>query len=97
MPISTTTNLRHDICSLPVIVLTAKYRFIAENPNELCIEPRDYLKLLERPGNGWLKVQMLDKYDQVGLIPASYVSIAVNDIINPISRVDKRVSQRCYY
>jgi len=85
VPISTTTNLRHDICSLPVIVLTAKYRFIAENPNELCIEPRDYLKLLERPGNGWLKVQMLDKYDQVGLIPASYVSIAVNDIINPIS------------
>ena len=85
LPISVTTNPRQNNSSLPVIVLTAKYRFIAENPNELCIEPRDYLKLLERPGNGWLKVQMLDRYDLVGLIPASYVSIAVNDIINPIS------------
>lgn len=92
-PLTNTTSLislplatpNHQDFPYPVVVLTAKYRFTAENPNELCIDPKDYLKLLERPGNGWLKVQKLDKYDQVGLIPASYVSIAVNDIMNPIS------------
>ena len=69
----------------PVIVLVAKYKFEAENPEELSIDVRDYLKLLEREGNGWLKVQMLEKNDKVGIVPASFVGIAVNDIVNPIS------------
>lgn len=69
----------------PVVVLIAKYHFSAANEQEISIEPKEYMKLLDRPGNGWLKVQKLDKYDVIGYVPASYVSIEVNDTANPIS------------
>ncbi|KAK6461945.1 hypothetical protein DFJ63DRAFT_206870 [Scheffersomyces coipomensis] len=68
-----------------IIVLVAKYGFSGENPQELSIETKEYLKLIERLGNGWLKVSRLDNSFDMGLVPASYVDIAVNDASNPIS------------
>lgn len=44
-----------------------------------------FLKLLDRPGNGWLLVQFLDSYRARGLVPATYVDIEVNDTRNPVS------------
>lgn len=68
----------------PVIVLRAKYDFNAESPVEISVRRNDYVKLVHRPGNGWLLVKFIDKTDS-GLIPASYVDIAANDIQNPIT------------
>lgn len=68
-----------------IVVLVVKYSFKAESAAELSVAAKDYVKLLSRPGNGWLEVQHLDKFDTSGLIPASYVDIEVNDLLNPIS------------
>lgn len=68
----------------PVIVLRARYDFTAESPVEISVKRNDYVKLVHRPGNGWLLVKFIDKTDS-GLIPASYVDIAANDIQKPIT------------
>lgn len=67
------------------IIIVAKYSFEAESPQELSVTKGDVLKLLDRPGSGWLLVKFIDKVHAPGLIPASYVDIAVNDPINPIT------------
>jgi len=67
------------------IILVAKYTFTPESPNELFVKKGDILKLLDRPGNGWLLVKFIDKVTKPGLVPASYVGIAVNDPQNPIT------------
>ena len=45
----------------------------------------DILKLLDRLNNGWLLVKFIDRVQSPGLIPATYVDIAVNDPLNPIT------------
>ncbi|CAH2350119.1 hypothetical protein CLIB1423_01S02916 [[Candida] railenensis] len=68
------------------VVLRAIYDFRAESECELTVSCGDYLKLLDKPGDGWLYVQILEKYDCKGLVPASYVDIEVNDTQNPVTR-----------
>ncbi|WEJ95195.1 hypothetical protein PSN45_002708 [Yamadazyma tenuis] len=70
--------------SFGTIILSAKYDFCAENAEELSIRRNDYLKLIDRPGDGWLRVRNVSN-KRIGLIPASYVKIAVNDLISPIT------------
>lgn len=70
--------------SVPVVVLRSKYNFCAQNATEVSIRANDYFKLLDRPGNGWLMVQCIDR-NETGLIPALYVEIAVNDAKTPVS------------
>ncbi|EGW30857.1 uncharacterized protein SPAPADRAFT_68091 [Spathaspora passalidarum NRRL Y-27907] len=74
------TKARH---SYPVLL--AKYEFKAERDGQLNIKAGDYLILIERPGNGWLEVHHIDNKESRGLIPASFVDIAVNDCVNPVS------------
>lgn len=87
-PYSSTSNvsfIHSPTYSYPVVVLRARYDFNLEDNQEISVKANDYLKLLDRPGNGWIKVSYLDKVNETGLIPASYVDIAVNDQVNPIS------------
>lgn len=71
--------------SQPVIILRVKYEFTPKTSNELKVVPDEYLKLVEKLGNGWLLVQHIDKiHNRPGLVPASYVTIVVNDSVNPI-------------
>lgn len=67
------------------IIVVVKFDFEAEGKNELSIKKGDILKLLDRPGNGWLLVKFIDKIKDPGLIPAFYVDIAINDVKNPIT------------
>ena len=67
------------------IILVAKYEFHAENANELSVKQGDVLKLIDRPGNGWLLVKFIDKVVAPGLVPACYVDIALNDPKNPVT------------
>lgn len=67
------------------IIVVAKFDFNAESNNELSIRKGDILKLLDRPGNGWLLVKFIDKITDPGLIPAFYVDIAINDVKNPVT------------
>ncbi|KAG7665224.1 uncharacterized protein J8A68_001280 [[Candida] subhashii] len=69
-----------------VVVLVSKFKFQAETKYELSVSPKEYLMLLERCGNGWVKVQSLESKDRVGLVPASFLEISVNDPINPVSQ-----------
>lgn len=67
------------------VIVVLKYRFDAESDHELLVVKGDILKLVDRPGNGWLVVKFLDKMHPPGLIPSSYVDIAVNDPVNPVT------------
>lgn len=67
------------------VIVICKHGFTAENKYELTIHKGDILKVLERPGNGWLLVQFIDTVNKYGLIPAKYVDIAVNDPLDPIT------------
>ncbi|CCG20773.1 hypothetical protein CORT_0A03850 [Candida orthopsilosis Co 90-125] len=69
----------------PTIILVAKYSFTAESSNELSVTKGDILKLLDQPRDGWILVKYIDKLHSPGLIPATYVDIAVNDQTNPIT------------
>lgn len=69
----------------PVVILQMKYDFLAELPIELTCRAGEYLKFMERPANGWIYVKLIDRTGS-GLVPASYVDIAVNDMQNPISQ-----------
>lgn len=69
----------------PTIILVAKYSFTAESSNELSVTKGDILKLLDQPRDGWVLVKYIDKVHPPGLIPATYLDIAVNDHINPIT------------
>lgn len=71
--------------SLGTVILVARYDFQAETDEELNIKANDFLKLLQRPGDGWLQVKKVTT-KETGLIPASYVKIAVNDLISPITQ-----------
>lgn len=42
------------------VIVICKHGFTAENKYELTTHKGDILKVLERPGNGWLLVQFLD-------------------------------------
>lgn len=70
--------------SVGTVILRALFDFLAETEEELPLKANDYLKLLERPGDGWLRVKHVAN-SREGLIPASYVKITVNDLINPIT------------
>ncbi|KAK6456059.1 uncharacterized protein RJT20DRAFT_134832 [Scheffersomyces xylosifermentans] len=78
------------------IILVCKYSFKAENHNELSVNKGDILKLLDRPGNGWLLVKFVDKLREPGLIPALYTDIAVNDKHNPITLTWLQSSSQSY-
>lgn len=67
------------------VILICQHGFTAENKYELTTHKGDILKVLERPGNGWLLVQFIDTVNKYGLIPAKYVDIAVNDPLDPIT------------
>lgn len=66
------------------IILVAKYSFAPESENELQIKKGDILKLLSVT-SGWLLVKFIDKIKLPGLIPASYIDIAINDQKNPVT------------
>lgn len=70
--------------TVPVVILRAKYSFSAQASPEISVGQSDYAKLIDRPGNGWLMVQCIDR-NATGLVPALYMSIAVNDVNNPVS------------
>lgn len=73
-------------CRLDVsVILVAKFRFNAENPHEISVNKGDILKLLDRPGNGWLLVKFIDKLEKPGLVPATYVEIVLNDLVSPVT------------
>ncbi|CAK9436009.1 uncharacterized protein LODBEIA_P05860 [Lodderomyces beijingensis] len=67
------------------IILISKYRFNAECPKEISMQPRCFYKLIEKVGNGWLKVCQVENGSNVGLCPASYMDIAINDSAHPIT------------
>lgn len=67
----------------PTVVLRAKYSFHAQSLPEISIRQDEYVKHVDRPGNGWLMVQCIDRY-ACGLVPALYVEIAVNDAKFPV-------------
>lgn len=67
------------------IILVCKYGFVAESPKEISVNKGDILKLLDRPGNGWVLVKFVDRLTTPGLVPASYVDIAINDPMHPIT------------
>lgn len=81
-PISEAPDSKFD--SFSTVILMCKYEFVGESKHELSIKPNEYVKLLDRIGDGWLRVKHVNR-DKIGLIPASYVKIAVNDLINPIT------------
>lgn len=67
------------------VSLVCKYDFEAENDAELNIKKGDLVKMLDKVGDGWILVKYLDKIERPGLIPSSYVDIAYNDVVNPIT------------
>lgn len=67
------------------VILIAKYDFQAESSNELLVKKGDVLKLLDRLTNGWVLVEFIDKMVGPGLVPSTYVDIAVNDSLHPIT------------
>ncbi|KAI5968741.1 hypothetical protein CANMA_002177 [Candida margitis] len=75
----------YDVYDPLQIILVSKYAFAAESPRELSIKPKQFLRFLEKCGNGWLKVCDLENNSQLGLVPASYLDIAINDITRPIT------------
>lgn len=68
-----------------VVILICKYDFIAENKDELTVKHNQYLKFIHKLGNGWILVHDLEDKSIKGLVPASYLDIAINDFINPIT------------
>ncbi|CAK7901855.1 hypothetical protein CAAN1_11S04918 [[Candida] anglica] len=73
-------------CKLNVnVILVAKFMFRAENNHEISVNKGDVLKLLDRPGNGWLLVKFIDKLEKPGLVPATYVEIVLNDSVSPVT------------
>ena len=66
------------------VVLKAKFAFDAQAIPEMSLEQGDHVRLLERPGNGWLKVQRIREIGE-GLVPALYLEIALNDPECPVS------------
>lgn len=66
------------------VILTAKYNFEALGKPEMSLQKGDHVRLLDRPGNGWLKVQRIHEIGE-GLVPALYLEISVNDPHNPVS------------
>lgn len=67
------------------VIVICKHDFLAENKYGLNAHKGDILKVLERPGNGWILVQFIDTVNKYGLIPAKYVDIAVNDLLDPVT------------
>lgn len=67
------------------VILVAKYDFEAESKHELSVKKGVVVKLLNRMKNGWVLVQLLDEVKPPGLVPSSYVDIAVNDPRHPIT------------
>lgn len=67
------------------VIVVAKYDFEAESEQELSVKKGFALKLLNRMKNGWVLVQLLDEVREPGLVPSSYVDIAVNDPRHPIT------------
>lgn len=67
------------------IILVSKFAFVAESDKELTVKKGDILKLLDRPGNGWVLVKFVDRLVSPGLVPSSYVDIAINDSVHPVT------------
>lgn len=82
---SPVSNMKTSTKSFPSVILVVKYSFTAELDAELSVKKGAFVKLLNRPRNGWLFVQYLDSYQARGLIPASYVDIEVNDTQSPVT------------
>lgn len=86
LEISAPTNVQQFVRSFNhSVIVVCIHGFKAENKYELTTHKGNILKVLERPGNGWLLVQFIDTVNKYGLIPAKYVDIAVNDPLNPIT------------
>lgn len=86
MKISAPCVVQDTACKLDVnVILVAKFRFIAENPDEISVNKGDILKLLDKVGNGWLLVKFIDKLEKPGLVPATYVEIVLNDLVSPVT------------
>lgn len=75
------------------VIVVAKYDFEAESEQELSVKKGVVLKLLNRMKNGWVLVQLLDEVREPGLVPSSYVDIAVNDPRHPITLQWLRASE----
>ncbi|CAL1198268.1 PX domain family protein [Candida parapsilosis] len=69
----------------PTIIVVTKFPFTAESSNELSVNKGEILKLLDEPRDGWLLVKCIERLCPPGLIPATYVDIALNDQVNPIT------------
>lgn len=67
------------------VILVSKFDFEAEGSLELSVKKGDVMKLVDRIGDGWIVVKLVDRMTPAGMIPASYVDIAVNDPVNPIT------------
>ncbi|KAI5963544.1 uncharacterized protein KGF55_002424 [Candida pseudojiufengensis] len=67
------------------IILISKYIFESKNQNELSITAKKFYKLIKKIGNGWLLVCDIENNQNKGLVPASYMEIGINDILNPIT------------
>lgn len=81
-----------------VVILRVKYPFKAETLVECSVAENDYVRLTNRPGNGWLEVQKLDGAS-IGLIPASYTEVAVTDKSFPVSSswLNESLANDCVY
>lgn len=77
-------TIEHSRKGLGSIILVTEYEFQAESIEELSFKKREYLRLIDRPGDGWLRVKKVSN-NGTGLIPASYVKIHVNDLLNPVT------------
>ncbi|CAH2350120.1 hypothetical protein CLIB1423_01S02938 [[Candida] railenensis] len=88
MKISAPCVIQDTACKLDVnVILVAKFQFVAENSHEISVNKGDILKLLDRPGNGWLLVKFIDKLVKPGLVPATYVEIVLNDSVSPVTPI----------
>lgn len=83
-PIVPNLEVQSPRTSSPVVILRAKHTFIPLADPELAISKGEHAKLVDRLGNGWLKVQVIDRLEQ-GLVPALYFDIVINDPQHPIT------------
>lgn len=67
------------------VIVIVKYDFKAERHDELSVNKGMLLKLVDRIGNGWILVKFMERVHEPGLIPSSYVDIAINDPTHPLT------------
>ncbi|WEJ95196.1 hypothetical protein PSN45_002709 [Yamadazyma tenuis] len=88
-------SVRHKFISRPTllydnssnlnVILVSTFTFKSETSQELSVNKGDLLKFIDKKPGGWLLVKSLDNLNNCGLIPATYVDIAINDTSTPVS------------